>query len=137
MAHGGEEGALRLSRLLGRLPGSLKLTDVVVDPIAADELALHEDGGDEQLDVDQRAVLTRSTSDQPVFVLGASPVDFARLGAKIHGDGNELIDIARSPPHACSRSFSAAGFQDVTLSSRPTVMIAVGLISRSDSKYCF
>ena len=71
MAHGGEEGALRLCRGLGLLPRALELGDVVVDGVETDVLAVDLERDEHQLDVDDGAVLAQATAD----VLSASARD--------------------------------------------------------------
>ena len=57
VAHRGQEGALRLGRRLGFLPGALELGDVVVDAEEADVRSRPLQRDEHQLDVDRRSVL--------------------------------------------------------------------------------
>ena len=63
VAHRCQEGALRLRRRLGLLPGALELGDVVVDAEEADVGAVLHERDELQLDVDRRSVFTPAPRD--------------------------------------------------------------------------
>ncbi len=139
VAHRGQERALGLVRRVRVAARGVELGDVVVDRVVAELLAVDDQRHDQDLGVDDRAVLAHPLAD----LVGAA---LARATRVRSWPGSRGVPSRRTRssmfrPMASSGSnpnrVVAAGFQPDTRSSESIVTIATGLTATSDSKYDF
>ena len=71
------------------------LGDVVIDGEGADGFAVRDDGGGEQLDVDDAAVFARAARDAlDVFARGDASPERVGLAVQLLGDRHEVVEVA-------------------------------------------